>query len=78
MSAPTKKLHDIADYAAIFTARKRSLRQGNVFTDVCTGLCMMLPGPMFLPGGLCFWSHVPSRGFLSRGGGLCPGEGVSL
>ena len=36
------------------------------------GLCMMslpvwLPGPMFLLGGLCPWSHVPSRG-----GGLHP------
>ena len=53
-------------------ARKRSLGQGNVFTRVCHSvhrgegaLCMIslpvwLPGPMFLPGGLCLWSHVPS------------------
>ena len=35
------------------------------------GLCMMslsvwLPGPNNLQGGLCCWSHVPSRGSLSR------------
>ena len=68
----------------IFTARKLSLGQGNVFRSVCQSfcpqggwgvLCMMsltvwLPGPMFLLGGLYPWSHVP-------GGGLCPG-GVSV
>ena len=36
------------------------------------GLCMMslsvwLPGPNNLLGGLCSWSHVPSRGSPSRG-----------
>ena len=45
-------------------------------------LCMIslpvrLPGPMFLPRGLCPWSYVPFRGSLSRGslfrGDLCPG-----
>ena len=61
----------------IFTARKRSFRQGNVFTGVClsTGgrdLCMMLlpvllTGPMFLLGGL---SLVP----CSFGGCLCLGD----
>ena len=35
------------------------------------GLCIMLlpvflSGPMFFLGGLCPWSHVPSRGSLSR------------
>ena len=37
-------------------------------------LPVLLPGPMFLLGGLCPWSHVPSRsgvsvqeGSLSRG-----------
>ena len=55
----TYDVHSIA----IFTARKRSLGQGNVFTPVCHsahgggggGLCMIsllvrLPGPMFLRG----------------------------
>ena len=57
-------------------------------------LPVLLPGPMFLLGGLCPWSHVPSMGVsvwgsLSRGlclggsllGGLCPGVsayGVSV
>ena len=72
---------------AIFTARKRSLGQGNVFRSVCQlffrqgSLCMMLlpgwlPGPMFPLGDLCTWSYVPSRGSLSRG--LCPGSEVSV
>ena len=55
----TYDVHSIA----IFTARKRSLGQSNVFTPVCHsahggrggGLCMIsllvrLPGPMFLGG----------------------------
>ena len=34
-----------------------------------------LPGPMFLLGGLCLWSHVPfGGGGVSVQGGLCPGE----
>ena len=53
----------------IITARKRSLGQGNVFTNVChsvhRGVMMSLPvwlsGPVFLLGG-----------------GLCPGGGGSL
>ena len=65
--------------ANIFTVRKKSFGQGNVFRSVCHsihwrgGLCMMslsiwLSGPMFLLGGLCpggslFWE----RGSLSRG-----------
>ena len=44
------------------------------------GLCMMslpvwLPGPMFLLGGLCPWSHVPLMG-VSVQEGLCPGGKV--
>ena len=31
--------------------------------------CRFLPGPIFLGGSLCLWSHVPSRGSLCRG--LC-------
>ena len=65
---------------AIFTARKRSLGQGNVFTPVChsahggtevgDGVYVwyhFLCGclvPCSL-GGLCLWSPVPSRGSLS-------------
>ena len=37
-------------------------------------LPVWLPGPMFLPGGLCPCSHVPSRGSLPRG--LCPEESL--
>ena len=76
----------------IVTARKRSLGQGNVFTRIChsvnrgRGLCMMslpvwLPGPMFLFGGLCPWSHVSSGGLCPwshvSSGGLCPWSHVS-
>ena len=99
---------------SLFTVRKRSLWQGNIFIGMCQSfylwggsLCMMslpvwLPGPIFLlgrrvlcarslvpSGGLCFWSHVPSKGFPSRGSlsrgsvpdrdppwteGVCPGR----
>ena len=55
--------------AKVFTARIRSLEQGNVFTGVFLsvhrgGLCMMsflvwLPGPMYIRG-VSVWSHVPS------------------
>ena len=55
--------HILSD--SIVTACKQSLGQGNIFTGVCLstgGLCMMslpvwLPGPIFLPGGLC--RHMP-------------------
>ena len=36
-----------------------------------------LPGPMFLLGGLCPWSHVPSRVGVSVQGILCPGGSLS-
>ena len=76
------------------------LGQGNVFRNVCQLFCpqghlcimslsVLLPGPMFLLGGLCPWSHVPSgdlcpwfhvpSGDLCPGGGdLCPGGGISV
>ena len=62
-----------------FTPRKRSLRQGNVFTSVCQsfcsqgGLCMMsLPGPMFiLGGGFLFLIPYPSVRGVSVQGPLC-------
>ena len=67
------------------TARKRSLRQGNIFSNmrlsVRGDLCMMplhvwLPGPIFLPGegALCAWPHVPWVGGVSVQGGLCQGD----
>ena len=63
----------------------------SVSHSVHGGLCMMslpvwLPGPMFLLGGLCPWSHVPSLGVSVQGasvqggslsGGFFPG-GVSV
>ena len=44
------------------------------------GLCMMslsvrLPGPTFLLGFLCLWSHIPSGGGLSRRWSLHRGGG---
>ena len=52
-----------------FYRPQRSLGQGNFLqASVCMmSLPVWLPGPMFLPGGLCAWSHVPSRGCLSSG-----------
>ena len=58
-------LHHIFTMYMIFTARKRSLGQGNIFTGVYQSFCLGL-------GGLCAWSHVPSEGSPS-GGVLCPG-----
>ena len=54
---------------SIVTACKQSLRQGSIFTSVCLstgGLCMLslpvwLPGPTFLPGGLCRYMPPPPR-----------------
>ena len=44
----------------IFTARKRSLGQGNMFTGVClsTGGCLV--GGCLLPGGACSGGGVPA------------------
>ena len=57
----------------IFTARKRSLGQGNIFIGVCQefcsqGVCLLL-GECFLPGRGCF---LP-QGLPSQGGVLPPG-----
>ena len=67
----------------LVTAPKQSLGQSTVFKPFfCSqgDLCMMslpvwLPGPMFLLGGLSLWSHVHSRGSLSRG--LCLGGSLA-
>ena len=59
-----------------------------VFTPVCSqGGPSLLPRPMFLLGGFCLWSHVPSGGSPSWGslsggdpclGGLCRGGCLCL
>ena len=41
------------DHALIFTARKRSLGQGNIFIGVCQEFCLKGGGHL-LPGGVCF------------------------
>ena len=74
--------------ADIFTARKRSLGQGNVFTRMCHsvhgggGLCMMslpvwLPGPMFFLEGLSlvpctFWGSLSLVPYSFQRGSLVP------
>ena len=40
-------------------------------------LPVWLPCPMFLPGGLCLWSHVPSRGVSVSGSMFLPGGSLS-
>ena len=46
----------------LFTALKRNLGQGNIFTCVClsTGGGVSVSGPMFLPGCLCLGA-LPAR-----------------
>ena len=59
-------------YNSLFTARKRSLGQGNVFTPVCDSVQRgsLYPGEGVLyPAGLC------PRG-ICLGGCLCPGVSV--
>ena len=59
----------------LFTARKRSLGQGNVFTGVCLstgGLCMMslpvwLPSLMFLAGGVFVQMGFSVQGVTVQG-----------
>ena len=63
-------LHHIFTMYMIFTARKRSLGQGNIFTGVCQSFCLgwgvSVPGPMFLlrgllPGGFSVRGEALSR-----------------
>ena len=66
-------------YFIIFTARKRSLGQGNIFTSVCQEFCPQRGVPA--PGGLVLGGAC-SRGFWSRRGCLLlesggPGPGGS-
>ena len=52
---------------AIFTARKRSLGQGNIFTSVCQEFCSQ-EGVAWSQGGACSGGWlVPGRGCLLRG-----------
>ena len=52
-------------YCLIFTARKRSFRQGNVFTRVCHSVHK---GSLYdVTSCLTTWSHVPSGGFSVQG-----------
>ena len=60
----------------IFTARKRSLGQGNIFTSVCHSFCPrggegLHPGGGGLhPGGVLHWGGSASRVSASRGSAL--------
>ena len=60
--------------SVIFTARKRSLGQGNVFTPVCHSVHRgsLSGGGEVCPGGLCLGGS-PAGGRVSVQGGLCPG-----
>ena len=65
----------------IFTSRKRSLGQGNIFTPVCHSVPRgdasswgVLPPRCLLPGGASSWGGVlPPRGCASSRGLLPPG-----
>ena len=59
------------EWILIFTARKRSLGQGNVFTPVCHSVHMggvCIRGGLH-PGGVCIHSGVYTQGSLHPGGG---------
>ena len=49
---------------SIFTARKRSLGEGNIFTSMCQEFCSRGGGGCLLPGGACFLRGVCSQGGL--------------
>ena len=53
---------------SVFTARKRSLGQGNIFINVCSGGRRRVsdPGGCLLPGGVC-------SGGMSAPGDVCSG-----
>ena len=66
----------------LFTARKRSLGQGNIFTSVCQEFCSQGGGAWsrgICPGGVCSGGCLVLGGLCSGGGclvlgGLLPGE----
>ena len=66
----------------MFTARKRSLGQGNIFTPVCHSVHRGVPGPrgVSAPGGCLLWGVPGPGGCLVRG--VCfqrvPGPGGCL
>ena len=58
--------------SAIFTARKRSLGQGNIFRSVCQEFCLK---------GACMhggWGHAWPGGHACMGGGGMHGRGTCL
>ena len=59
--------------SAFFTARKRSLGQGNVFTPVCHSVHR---GGVSFPA--CITGHMNDQGCLHRGGSVCLEGGVCL
>ena len=73
----------------IFTARKRSLGQGNIFTPVChsvhglwggvvaRGACVVAGGCAWLPGGMCgcWGACVVAGGHVWLPGGMCACQG---
>ena len=75
VKTPPSHVHTFSQ-STIFTAKKQSLGQGNVFTPVCQSFCswggalcimplpVLLPGPMFLPRCLCLAGLCPA-GFWS-------------
>ena len=69
----------IQTFRYIITARKRSLGQGNMFTDVClsTGGCLvpggLLPGGCLVKGGVCSGGGVPGLGGVPGPGGVGSG-----
>ena len=63
----------ITKFSPIFTARKRSLGQGNIFIGVCQEFCSQ--GGCLLPGGCLLLGGVSALGG-SAPGGVCCWEGV--
>ena len=69
----TEGQRDVHTYKSyIFTARKRSLGQGNIFTSVCQEICSQGAGGVPAPGQ----GGASSRGMPPPGGCLLPGGGL--
>ena len=67
-----KPCSHITKFSPIFTARKRSLGQGNIFIGVCQEFCWGGFGAVSAPGGVCFQGVSALVGCLLPGG-LLPG-----
>ena len=68
-------------HAPFFTARKRSLGQGNIFRSLCLEFCLLggcfFPGKCFLSGGASLggascWGVLPPRGRGASSWGVLP------